>query len=82
MKYFARGMNELLKTSQLTLEFYRQLDDFQIHFIEMCFKRAIEENIGMLTELENYNYHVFQEFKSELFYEKHGIHQEWWKKVA
>ena len=82
MKYYAKGMSELIKTSQLSLEFYRQLDDFQIHFIEMCFKRTLEENIGMLTELEDYNYHVFQEYKSELFYEKHGIYQEWWKKSA
>lgn len=82
MRYYAKGMSELIKTSQLSIEFYQQLDEFQIHFLEMCFKKDIEENIGMLGEIEHYNYHVFQEFKAEAFYEKHGIYEEWWKKAA
>ncbi len=35
MKYYARGIRDLLQTHQLSVEFYSELDEFQIQFIEI-----------------------------------------------
>lgn len=80
--YYAKGIGELIKSSQLSLEFFEQLDEFQLYFIEMCFKKDLEENMGMITQVEEYNYQLFQDYKAKLFYDKHGIFEDWYKKSA
>lgn len=80
--YFGRGMRDLLGSTQLNMEFFSDLDQFQIHFIEMCFKQAIESKMGLLNDVEKYNYHLFEEFKMRQFEDMYGIDEELFKKVA
>lgn len=80
--YFATGMRDLLQTTQLNLEFFLELDDFQINFIEMCFKQSIDEKMGLMTEVENYNYHLFEEFKIQSIEKMYGIDPESIKSAA
>ena len=82
LMYFATGMRDLLQTTQLSLEFFFELDNFQINFIEMCFKQSLDEKIGMLTEVERYNYHLFEEFKMQQIESQYGINPEYLKKAA
>jgi hypothetical protein len=82
MKYFARGLRDMLKTTQLNIEFFHALDPFQINFIEMCFQQSYDEKMGMLGEIEYYNYHVYQDFKNLVFEQTYGLDQDYWKKVA
>lgn len=82
MMYFARGMKDLLQTHQLSVEFYSELDDFQILFIEMCFKRSFDEKMGMMTDVEIYNLEVFNDFKTIRFQEDYGMVEELWKSAA
>ncbi len=63
--YHATGIKDLLKFVPLTEDFFRDLDPFQLNFIEMCFKRSIDEQIGMMSETEYGNYQVFLKYKSE-----------------
>ena len=46
--YYAKGMRELLRLNQLNMEFFDNLDAFQLNFIEMCFKQSIENNMGLI----------------------------------
>jgi hypothetical protein len=80
--YFATGMRDLLQTTQLSLEFFFELDNFQINFIEMCFKQSLDEKMGMLTEVERYNYHLFEEYKMQQIENQYGVDPEFFKKVA
>lgn len=80
--YYARGIRDLLRTHQLSVEFYSELDAFQIQFIEMCFKQSLDERMGLMSEVEQYNYHLFEDFKSQAFEEKYGIIEEFWKKAS
>ncbi|MBD65380.1 MAG: hypothetical protein CME62_09240 [Halobacteriovoraceae bacterium] len=80
--YYARGMRDLLQTTQLSIEFFRDLDDFQINFIEMCFKQSLDEKMGLMTEVEKYNFHIFEEFKLQQIEERYGLHPELLKKSA
>ncbi|MEX1099724.1 MAG: hypothetical protein WEB87_04820 [Bacteriovoracaceae bacterium] len=80
--YYARGIRDLLRTHQLSIEFYSELDPFQIQFIEMCFKQSLDEKMGLMSEVEQYNYHLFEDFKSQKFEEKYGIIEELWKKAS
>lgn len=63
--YHAKGIKDLLKTIPLTEDFFMGLDPFQLNFIDMCFKRSIDEQIGMMTEVEYANYQVFMKYKSD-----------------
>lgn len=80
--YFATGMRDLLQTTQLSLEFFFELDNFQINFIEMCFKQSLDDKMGMLTEVERYNYHLFEEFKMQQIESQYGVDAEYLKKAA
>lgn len=82
MKYYARGIRDLLKTHQLSVEFYDELDEFQIQFIEMCFKQSLDEMMGLMTEVEAYNLELFEDFKSMKFEQTYGVVEEFWKKAA
>jgi len=82
MSYFARGLRDLLKTTQLNEEFFGDLDSFQTNFIDMCFKQSLDEKMGMMGDIENYNYHLFQEFRLKEFQSQYGIEEEYWKKSA
>jgi hypothetical protein len=62
--YHAKGLKDLLKTVPLTEDFYSGLDPFQLNFIEMCFKRSLDEQIGMMSEIEFSNYQLFMKYKS------------------
>jgi hypothetical protein len=79
--YYAKGMRDLLATTQLNLEFFEDLDDFQLHFVEMCFKQAIDGKMGLLTDIEKYNYHLYEEFKLRQLESEYGFDIDY-KKVA
>ncbi len=80
--YVAKSMRDLLKQTQLSMEFFEGLDEFQIHFIEMCFQQAIDDQMGMMGEVENYNYNLFHHYKSKMLEEKYGIDPSYFKKSA
>jgi len=80
--YYARGIRDLLLTTQLNLEFFDHLTEFQLHYIEMCFKQSIDEKMGLMTDIEQYNYHLFEEFRSMRFHEYYGIEEEILKKAG
>lgn len=80
--YFATGMRDLLQTTQLNLEFFKELDDFQINFIEMCFKQSLDEKMGLMTEVEKYNYHLFEEYRIQSIEKMYGIDPDSLKSAA
>ncbi len=63
--YAAKGLKDLLKSVPLTEDFFRDLGPFQLNFIEMCFKRSLDEQIGMMSEVEFANYQLFLKYKSD-----------------
>ena len=63
--YHAKSMKDLLKTTPLNEDFFTDLGAFQLNFIEMCFKRSLDEQIGMMSEIEFGNYQLFLKYKSE-----------------
>ena len=82
MSYYARGLRDLLRTTQLNDEFFEGLDDFQKNFIEMCFKQSLDEKMGMMGDVESYNYHLFQEHRFKEFENRYGLADDYWKKSA
>ncbi len=63
--FHAKGLRDLLKTVPLTEDFFMGLDPFQLNYIEMCFKKSLDEQIGMMSETEFGNYQLFLKYKSE-----------------
>ncbi|MFY7993293.1 MAG: hypothetical protein ACOVP4_08390 [Bacteriovoracaceae bacterium] len=63
--YHAKTLRDLLKSVQLTEDFFLDLDPFQLNFIEMCFKKSLDEQIGMMAQTEYHNYQLFMKYKSE-----------------
>lgn len=63
--YHAKSLKDLLKTVPLTEDFFVDLDPFHLNYIDMCFKRALDEQIGMMSETEFHNYQLFLKYKSE-----------------
>lgn len=63
--YHAKGLKDYLKTTPLTEDFFGDLGPFQLNFIDMCFKRSLDEQIGMMSEIEFGNYQIFLKFKRE-----------------
>ena len=63
--YVAKGLKDLLKSVPLTEDFFRDLGPFQLNFTEMCFKRSLDEQIGMMSEIEFGNYQLFLKYKSD-----------------
>jgi len=63
--YHAKGFKDHLKSTPLTEDFFSNLGPFQLNFIEMCFKRSLDEQIGMMSEIEFNNYQIFLKYKRE-----------------
>lgn len=63
--YHAKSIKDLLKAVPLNEDFFMNLDPFHLNFIDMCFKRSLDEQMGMMTELEFANYQLFMKYKSE-----------------
>ncbi len=61
----AKTMKDMLRSVPLTEDFYMNLDPFHLNYIEMCFKKSLDEQIGMMSELEFNNYQLFLKYKSE-----------------
>jgi len=61
----AHTIRDLLKSTQLTEDFFTGLDPFQLNYIEMCFKKSLDEQIGMMGEVEFHNYQIFMRYKNE-----------------
>lgn len=80
--YYAKGMRDLLQVTQLNFEFFSELDEFQLNFVEMCFKQSMDENMGLMTDIEKYNLHLFEEFKLRKLEEMYGVDPEYFKKSA
>jgi hypothetical protein len=63
--YHAKTLKDLLKTVPLTEEFFGGIDPFQLNYIDMCFKKSLDEQMGMMSEVEFANYKLFLKYKSE-----------------
>lgn len=63
--YHAKTLRDLLKSVQITEDFFTDLDPFQLNYIEMCFKKSLDEQIGMMAEIEYHNYQLFMKYKAE-----------------
>ncbi len=61
----AKSLKDLLKTVPLNEAFFVNLDPFHLNFIDMCFRKSLDEQIGMMSEVEFGNYQVFLKYKSE-----------------
>ena len=82
LMYYAKGMRDFLQTTQLNMEFFEELDDFQIHFLEMCFKQALDDKMGLMTEVEQYNYHLFEEYKLKKLEDYYTVDSDYFKKAS
>lgn len=80
--YYAKGMRDLLQSTQLNMEFFEELDEFQLTFIEMCFKRSMDDKMGLMTDVERYNLHLFEEFKLRQLEDMYGVDADYFKKAA
>ncbi len=80
--YYAKGMRDLLRTTQLSFEFFKELDEFQLNFIEMCFRQSMDERMGMLSDIEKYNLHLYEEFKLNQLEEMYSLDGDYFKKSA
>ncbi len=75
---YAKTIRDLLKSTQLTEDFFVGLDPFHLNYIEMCFKRSLDEQIGMMGEVEFHNYQLFLRYKNEYgedFYPEIRVHK-------
>lgn len=63
--YHAKSLKDFIKTVPVNEDFYGTLDPFHLNFIEMCFKKSLDEQMGMMTEVEFGNYQIFLKYKSE-----------------
>ena len=61
----AHTIRDLLKATPLTEDFFSGLDAFQLNYIEMCFKKSLDDQIGMMGETEFHNYQLFLRYKNE-----------------
>ncbi len=61
----AKTMKDMLKMVVLSEDFYMNLDPFHLNYIDMCFKKSLDEQIGMMSEVEFNNYQLFLKYKSE-----------------
>ncbi len=60
--YFAKGVKDLLLETRVDLEFFDELDEFTIAYITSFFQQTIDENMGLLTEVQFHNYETFIDF--------------------
>ena len=80
--YYAKGMRDFLQTTQLSSEFFEELDDFQLQFLEMCFKQLIDDRMGLMSEIEAYNYELFEDFKLSRLENIYSISSDYLKKAS
>ncbi len=80
--YYAAGLREVLQTTQLSMEFFEDLDEFQLNFIEMCFKQSLDGKMGLMTDVEQYNLSLFEEFKIRQLEDMYGVDAEYFKKAG
>jgi len=60
--YYAKGIKDLLSEVEITLEFFQLLDDFTLAYVDSFFKQCIEENMGLLTEVQYFNYECYLDY--------------------
>lgn len=82
MSYYAKGLKDLIKTTELNMEFFESLSTFQLNFIEMCFKKNHDEQIGLMNEIEESNYNLFNQFRRNKFEKDFGLDEEIWVKAS
>lgn len=80
--YYAKTLKDLLRTMELSREFFEDLDEFYISFISVFFEKLLEEQMGLLSEIEAYNYDIFMDFKREYDLIKYGIDPDIFKKTG
>lgn len=80
--YYAKTLKDLLRTTELSREFFEDLDEFYISFISVFFEKLLEEQMGLLSEVEAYNYDIFMDFKREYDLIKYGIDPDILKKAG
>lgn len=61
----ATTIRDLLKAVQLNEDFFTGLDAFQLNYIDMCFRKSLDDQIGMMSEIEYHNYQLFLRYKNE-----------------
>jgi hypothetical protein len=61
----AMSLKDILKRVLVTEDFFRDLGPFQLNYIEMCFKRSLDEQMGMMSEVEFGNYQLFLKYKND-----------------
>lgn len=61
----AKTIRELLKTTAITEDFFTGLDAFNLNYIDMCFKKALDDQMGMMGEVEYHNYQLFMRHKEQ-----------------
>ena len=64
--YYALSLRDVLRTKRLTFEFFDSLDEFNLVCIQKWFDETLEDQMGMLGEIEHYNYQLFEEYKDHL----------------
>ena len=62
---FATSLKDLLKKVPVTEDFFIDLDPFQLNYIDMCFKKSLDDQIGLMSEVEFRNYQLFMFYKSQ-----------------
>jgi hypothetical protein len=62
---YATSLKDLLKSVPLNEAFFVGLDAFHLNFIDMCFKKSLDEQMGMMSEVEYGNYQLFLKHKSQ-----------------
>ena len=80
--YYAKSMRDLLIETQLNMEFFDSLDNFHLQFIDMCFKQSIDEKMGLMGNIEAYNYQLFEEHKLIQLEKAYGLDPEILKSAA
>jgi hypothetical protein len=63
--YHAKSIKDLLKSVPLTEDFFGHLDPFHLNYIDMCFRRSLDEQMGLMGDVEFHNYQLFMKYKSE-----------------
>ncbi|HXH76426.1 MAG TPA: hypothetical protein VNJ08_15750 [Bacteriovoracaceae bacterium] len=63
--YHAQSLKDLLKSTTLNEDFFSGLDPFHLNYIDMCFKKSLDEQMGMMNEVEFSNYQVFLKYKND-----------------
>lgn len=70
--YYARGIRDLIGNYELSREFFEELDSFHLKMVDLYFQQAMETRMGLFTELEAYNFSIYQSFLDayhEVYYE-------------